>query len=357
MTIALDLGTFAMRSLRRRGKELVGRRSRSIAVSIADNPARRNYLKSTKAAFLVADGHLVLTGDAAADAAAFFELVPRDLLPRGEIPTADPVARQVFSAVVDALLPWSENPHEVCCFAQPGFPDTAAGGPEMEYRQEFVTRLIRLRGYQPLALYPATALVLCELGNTGFTGIGLALGSSACEISLVHRGMQIAVRRVARGGAWIDSELARAAKIWRYDSLGEQVLDLDKARQRKEAATLAGSTDSDGRLVADLYRSLLADIMQALADLLDSDARIPLLPRPLPVVCGGGPSQIAGFREVLTSRLREREVPVALSDPQFATDHQYALCRGCLIRAELERTDSPHARQKRSREPVAARLQ
>ncbi len=356
MTIALDVGSFAMRSLWRRGKELAGRRCRSVALSFADNPARRKYLQSSKASFLVADGHLVLAGDAAVDAAEFFELIPRDLFPWGEIPTADPVARQVISTVVDALLPWSEHPEEVCCFAQPGqFDSTNGGDPDLDSRAQFVTRLIRLRGYEPLPLHPATALVLSELGNAGFSGIGLVWGTSRCELSVVHRGVPLASRCVARGGTWIDSELARATKTWRYDALGEQVLDLDKARQRKEAATLAAPADADGRIVAELYGTLVAEIIDALSHLVESDGRIPLLPQPLPLVCGGGLSQMAGFRELLTSRLRNREWPVALSDPRFVSD-QYAVCRGCLIRAELERMDPPHAHQKRSRGQIAARI-
>jgi hypothetical protein len=342
MTIALDLGAFAMRSLRRRGNGLLAHRCRSVALSLADHAARRDYLQTSKASFLVADNFLVLPGDAAIDAAAFFELAPRDLFPNGEVPTADPVARQVISAVVDALLPWSAGPEEICCFTQPGRFHLPSGGDlAMDYRLQFVARLIRLRGYKPLPLHPATALILSELGNAGFTGIGLALGASACDMAVVHRGVQIASERVGRGGGWIDLELARATMTWRHDALGERVFDLENARKRKETATLAAPANADDRIVADLYMKLIAELVNAMSDLLDSDAQIPLLPQPLPFVCGGGPSQIAGFREMLTGKLRGRDFPVAFSSPRLVSDHNYAFSRGCLIRAELEQAAAP----------------
>lgn len=342
MTIALDLGTFAMRSLRRRGEELVAHRCRSVAVSLTDNAARRQYLLGLDASIWIADGFLVLPGDAAMEAATFFEIVPRELLPNGEIPTADPVARQVISAVVDGLLPWSQRPQEVCCFVQPGCRDRPAEGDTgLDRRLQFVSRLIRLRGYEPLPLNPATALILAELGNAGFTGIGLALGASGCDLSVVHRGVQLACGRLARGGGWIDQELARATKTWCRDALGAPVLDLEHARLRKEAVTLAIPANDDGRIVADLYRNLIANVVEVLCETLASHPQIPLLPQPLPIVCGGGPAQMAGFREMFKAGLGNWKFPVTLSSPRFVSDHVYAVGRGCLIRAELEHLAAP----------------
>jgi hypothetical protein len=343
MTIALDLGAYAMRSLRRRGKELLAHRCRSVAVSLADNAARRNYLQSAKMPILVADGYLVVPGDAALEAAAFFDVVPRDLLPDGEIPAEDPVARQVISAVVEGLLPWSARPQEVCCFTHAGRNDLTDASSAMDRRLQFVSRLIRLRGYEPLPLHPATALVLSELESAGFTGIGLAVGASAFNVAVVHRGMQIACERVARGGSWIDRELAWITKTSPRDALREEVLDLEGARRRKESADLDSPVGDDGRIVADLYRNLIADLLEVLSDLLESRAEIQLLPQPLPIVCGGGPAQIAGFSKMLTGALNGRKFPVALSGPRFVSDHEHTVSRGCLIRAELEQLASSPA--------------
>jgi len=356
MTIALDIGAYAMRSLRRRGKELVAHRCRSVAVSLADNAARRQYLQSSNASYLVAEGYLVLPGEAAVAASRFFETVLRDLLPGGEIPTADPVARQVISAVVEGLLPWSEGPQEVCCFTQPGRLDHVAGSEALEQRLQFVARLIRLRGYEPLPLNPATALVLAELGNSGFTGIGLALGASGCDLSVVHRGTQIACARLPRGSQWIDQELARATKTWCRDALDELVLDVENARLRNEAVSLLAPANDDGRIVAELYRNLIADLVEALGEMLASDPRIPLLPQPLPIVAGGGPAKIAGFQELFKAGIGGKKLPVAQSGLRLVSDHEYAVSRGCLIRAELEQSVEPHTQPKGCGERVKSRV-
>jgi hypothetical protein len=341
MTIALDPGAFAMRSLRRRRDELVSRRCRSIAASIRESDARRRWLDFTNVPYLRAEDYLVVPGSAATEADELFETIPRDLLPAGVIPIADPVTRQVISALVESLLPWSEHRGEICCYAQPGEPlDGANDDSPLERRMKFFARLIHLRGYHPVPLNPATALVLAELSEPGFSGIGVALGAASCEIAVVHRGNQIARGRLARGGRWIDEQLALRIKMYRRDSQGEQILDVEGARLRKESTSLNAAGDDDSRLVANLYRNLIAELVEVASETLVSDSRIALLPAPLPIVCGGGPARIDGFGELFHAEIDRQQLSVVVAGPRLVNDHEYAVARGCLIRAELEESAS-----------------
>jgi hypothetical protein len=336
MTIALDPGAFAMRSLRRRGDELVARRCLSIAASIRESDARRRWLDVANVPYLRAEDYLVLPGSAAAQADELFETIPRELLSSGMIPAADPVSRQVVSVLVEGLLPWSEHRQEVCCFTQPGGPLAGVDDSPLERRATFFSRLIHLRGYRPVPLNPATALVLAELGAAGFSGIGVALGAASCEIAVVHRGNQIAQGRLARGGRSIDEQFALRTRAYRRDSHGAQVLDVESARRLKESLSLSDTADDDSRLVADLYRNLIAELVEVLSETLVSDLQVALLPQPLPIVCGGGPARIEGFREMVRSEIDRQPLPVAVTGPGFVSDHEYAVARGCLIRAEVE---------------------
>jgi hypothetical protein len=337
MTIALDPGAFAMRSLRRNRDELLSRRCRSIAASIRESDARRHWLDFAKVPYFRAEDYLVLPGSAATEADELFETIPRDLLPAGLLPIADPVARQVLAMLVEGLLPWSEHRNEVCCFTQPGAPPAGIGGDSpLEMRREFFARLIHLRGYHPVALNPATALVLAELGEAGFSGIGVSLGAASCEIAVVHRGKQVAQGRLARGGRWIDEQFALRARTFRRDSFGEEVLDVEATRRRKESLTLNDAADGDSRLVADLYRNLIGELVEVLTETLATNVQIPLLPRPLSIVCAGGPARIGGFCELFGAVIDRQPLPVSVTGPHLVSDHEYAVARGCLIWAELE---------------------
>jgi hypothetical protein len=339
MTIAFDPGAFALRSLRRRGRELVARRCRTIAVAVADNEARRRWLKRSNLPHLVAEEFLVLPGDAAIEAESLFGATPRDLLPKGELPKSDPVTRQVIALLVDGMIPKAASPEEVCCFAHPGCEKRALhDDPTFDQRIQFFSRVIRLRGYHPLPLNPATALVLAEMGSSGFTGVGLALGSSGCDIAVVHRGNQIACGRLDWGGRRIDEQIAQRQPRLERDSTGQEVLDVEAGRKLKEAASLLSPESDVGRLVVDLYEKLIAELVGVLCTTLVSQSQIALLPQPLPLVCGGGPATIPGFAELLRRELLREQFPVSLASSRVAADSEYSVARGCLIHATLEQS-------------------
>ncbi|MBI3866744.1 MAG: hypothetical protein HY290_33095 [Planctomycetia bacterium] len=346
MTIALDLGGHALRSLRRRGDGLVARRCRSIAACVADNEARRRWLAASKIPHLVAEECLVIPGDAAIEAEGLCEALPIDLLPNAELPAGDPVTRQVLAALVDGLLPRPMSRGVVCCFTQPGYHESLVADPESgDQRLEFFTRLIHLRGYRALPVNPATALVLAELGSHGFTGIGISPGASGCELAVVHRGQQLTCARLARGGRWIDEQIARRQELVRRDSAEEIVLDLDGARAQKEDTSFMSSMSPKALAVGEICRQNIAEIAEALAGMLASDPRLALLPQPLPVVCCGGPTQIAGFAEQLERELDRCNPAVDLEAPWVVPDSEFTIARGCLIRATVEESVASHAAQ------------
>ena len=339
MTIAFDPGAFALRSLRRRGRELVARRCRTIAVTVSDNDARRRWLERSNLPHLVAEKFLVLPGEAAIEAEGLFGAIPRDLLPNGELPKSDPVTRQVIAMLVDGMLPWSSHPQEVCCFSQPGCEKRVLhDDPTFDQRMQFFSRIIRLRGYHPLPLNPATALVLAELGSAGFTGVGIVLGASGCDVAVVHRGSQIACGRLPRGGRWIDEQLARRQHVLEGNSSGRDEVDVEAGRRQKEAASLLAPGNEAGRQVVDLYGNLIAELVEVLCETLASQSQIALLPQPLPLVCGGGTAKIPGFKDLFESELLRQQFPVALAGLRMAADSEYSVARGCLIHATLEQS-------------------
>ncbi|HEY2251389.1 MAG TPA: hypothetical protein VGH74_10030 [Planctomycetaceae bacterium] len=355
MTIAFDPGAFAFRSLRRRGRELVARRCRTIAVTLADNEARRRWLERSNLPHLVAEGFLVLPGDAAVEAENLFGTIPRDLLPHGALPKSDPVTRQVIARLIDGMLPPASQPQEVCCFAQPGCEERMLhDDPTFDERMQFFSRIIRLRGYQPLPLNPAAALVLAELGSVGFTGVGIALGASGCDVAIVHQGRQMACGRLARAGRWIDEQIARKQQTPTDSSTHDEVLDVDACRTQKEAASLLASHDDVGRHVVERYENLIGDLVKVLRETLDSHPAIALLRQPLPLVCGGGPARIPGFKEALERELLRQEFPVVLAGLRLVAESEYSVARGCLIHATLD--ESALAAHDERRGPSAREL-
>lgn len=337
MNVALDLGSHACRSLRLREGTLARRRCRSIVALLTDGEAQRTWLKRLQIPSVPCDEHLAVPGDFAEELAKLFPVACQDLLAEGKVPYADPVTRQLLALLVETLLPPATDEDHVCCFTHPGFGHSrGAARSDFDRRLEFVSRLIRLRGYEPRPVHPAVALALAEMEPERYAGIAVCLGASGCDLALVRHGEPVATLRLPRGGRWIDEELARHARLFCLDPFGERIFDLEAARRRKETFSLTAPRGGEQQLVADLYRKLIDEIVQGIERLHASpQAGTASASPPLTIVAAGGPTQIEGFLELLHTA-----VPGSAGTIRRAPTDEYATCRGCLIHATLARKPS-----------------
>lgn len=338
MSVALDLGAHALRSLMCRGDALRARRQRSAYAITPDVPAQRDMLRQARIGFANCDGNLVLMGDSAIEMARVFDVPALDLLPAGMVPTNNPVARQILAILVDSLLGAPQEADEVCCFIQPA--QVVDSRDERAESQEFFRRLIRIKGFQPLAMTAGQALVFAELARDGFSGIAAVLGASGCELTVAHRGVPMFSRSIPRGGRWLDEQVARLCDMIRHDASGRVRNDVDQASRLRESArsALLSPTIEAERHLQFAYHDLANHLCGEILRSLEETPRIGELPAPVSVVFGGGLFETPGLADLVSQKLMAMRLPVSIRAPRVAQRGQYAVARGCLINAELEIT-------------------
>ncbi|MEX0703854.1 MAG: hypothetical protein WD069_17275 [Planctomycetales bacterium] len=333
MTVALDVGAHRIRSLRRDEDRLLALSCRALYAVLPDSASQRDLLEQARISYAVCEEDLVLMGDGAEEFARLFHAPTAPLFPDGRVPAGDPPARQIVAAFVEALLPPSGSAENVCCLTVPGGGSDAPGD---DAEWQFLSRLVKLRGYTPVLLSSAMAVVLAELADRAFTGIAIDFGAAKTELAVAHCGVQLARCGLARGGQWIDRELATRAERFAWDPAGNRYLDVEAVRRWKEQATLRPSAAAENGLLIELYEDLvnaaLAEAARAFAGTLDCRR----IPQPLPVVCSGGPARIPGFAPLLEQAWRRASIPVESDRIRIAAEDEYRTPRGCLIRAELE---------------------
>lgn len=342
MSIGLDLGARSFRSLRRGTNRLIGRACRSGYAVLPDIAAQRDLLQRASISYAHCEDNLVLLGDSAAEFSRTFQAPCLDLLPQGCVPREDPIARQISAILAESLLPTPQSEGEICCFTTPG----RARGMQMAGTDpaEFFTRVIKLRGYVPRRLNAGMAIVLADLVQEAFTGIGLTLGAAGCEVSLAHCGVEVAHCTVPRGGRWIDEQIAQGAQSYCWDVFGNKRLDLDHASRTKERAAGgdAQASAEDRQRLLELYRDLLTSVAETMTREFGRALRLHNVPQPLSLVCAGGGAELPGFCDLLQRQLEVVEFPIRLRDVRLAREEsQFTVARGCLVNAELESQIAP----------------
>ncbi len=98
---------------------------------------------------------------------------------------------------------------------------TVPGSERRDVSKEFLSRLIRMRGYEPLALSAADVVMLAEGSDTSFSGISVVIGAETSEVSISRLGITLVSTVIPVGADWIDIELARQFEIQMFDETGE----------------------------------------------------------------------------------------------------------------------------------------
>jgi hypothetical protein len=320
-----------VRSLRKQGSRLIGRAARAAFAVLPDTPRHRRLLDGGGIPFATAEGQLVLIGDEAVEYARLFREPVRSVLEAGRLPRENPLARQVLATVIEAVLPRASQPDEVCCLTLPG------GAVAGSHAAEFLIRLVRLAGYTPVVTRAGMALVLAELERSSFSGVGMTLGAATCELTVAHRGRELASVCLSRGGEWIDAQLAQQEGCWTWDADGQRRLDVEAVSRWKcdSSEPLAQASTPRAQALAAAYVVLVDALCAEAARVFDQVPAVGTLPRPLELIVGGGAALIPGFAGLLDERLRDAPLP-AFAPARVVCDTEYAIARGCLIRAELE---------------------
>jgi hypothetical protein len=305
MSIALDLGSWQFRSLRRQGDQLIARAGRAVYAVSQDNPARRKMLSERRVPFAEFGDHLVLFGDAADDWSKTWGMTAIPLCLNGRLQLDDRIVRQVVAALIEALLPLSENRHEYCCLTLPG---------DMSARErsttDFIAAVLRNCGYQPQFASQGLAIALAELSNCALTGIGINLGRAQSEFSIVRHGRELARCRIPRGFGMINHAVP--------------------SQQRPQDA------DAGPAEIKLSMPDLLREIIATAAFDMNRRPEWRALAAPVTIAVSGGITALPGFQDLLWSAIQHTSWPFGIRAVRIAADPQWAVCRGCLIQAELE---------------------
>jgi len=331
MSIALDIGTRHLRSLRREGGRLVGRKNHAVYLALPDRPGQRRILEKASIRFATCSGSLLVIGQAAIETSEMLEAPCIPLMIDNRMPPQDPIARQVLTSLIDCLLPPSNQSGEDCWVNLPG----AVDGESAERR--FFSQIIRLKGYVPQLVHPGLAVALAELGRSGFTGIGCDFGNGHTRASFVHHGVELCCMSLEKGGGWIDSRLAETEGCVVWDREGHQYWDTSAIARWKKANLISVHQpvcEREQRLSL-LCEELIVEALHEIGRQLAADRVVRTLKQPVPFVCSGGLSTIPGFCELLFDRVRDAHLPVAISEARSCADPDFTVTRGGLILAEL----------------------
>jgi hypothetical protein len=273
------------------------------------------------------DGELlVVCGAAAEKFAHMFNAETRRPMARGVLNPLEPTAVGVLEAIMGMLIPNAKQSGEIIAFSVPAAgPDINA---ELTYHESTIKNYLRTKGYNPLAVNEGLAVVLAELADESFTGIGISCGGGMCNVALSYLSIPSFTFSIAQGGDYIDASVGAVVNesATRVKAIKEEGLDLSRP-----------ATDKVTKALHIYYEKLIETLVEELGFALNRTQKLPRAEFELPLVLAGGTSMPHGFRERFEQILRRKPLPFAVGEVRIAADPLTVTARGTLVAALAER--------------------
>lgn len=327
MTAAIDFGSHRIRVLTLEGDRIQSRSFRSVYSVLPDSQEQRAMLARLGLPFAVCDSHLAVIGDYADELRCVNALPAVSIFNEGQIASDDPPARQILNVLVESMLEKADD-GAYCGVIGPGSFTQGSGSPE------FLEKIVGLRGYTSVPVTAGQAIILAEGVNDRFSAIGISFGAQCCDIALVARGNLIDREVVAKGGDWMNLQLARQNDQYVYDREGKCYLDTDSVAGWKEASfrSLEKRDSVLEHTLCNLYLEMLNDVVAGIEVLLHRNG---IKSGRSPVICGGGVSMVGGFEDAFRQTLRAGRLNAEQVGEIRLVNDPLAVARGGLIHVEL----------------------
>ena len=98
------------------------------------------------------------------------------------------------------------------------------------YHQHIINDFLFGLGYTPKPIHEGLAVIYAELAEENFTGLGLSFGGGMTNVCLANLSVPVVNFSIARGGDWIDKQVARVVNqpVSAVTAWKESNLNLDK---------------------------------------------------------------------------------------------------------------------------------
>jgi len=320
----LDVGTAFIYASEKVGDRVIFNIARDAFVDMPYSDHLKTILGREGVKYIQTDNKLYVLGD---DALRFANLFQRNLrrpMEFGVISPQEKEALPFIKILITDAIGSRRATGEVVYYSTPAPPVDAEF--DVLYHQQIIQGILSDLGYTPKPMNEGLAVIFSELAEENFTGLGLSFGGGMVNVCLANLSVSLISFSIARGGDWIDKQVARVVNepISLITSFKESSLDLEKKGNlsRIEQALV-------------IYYDLLLDYVASHLKIQLEKSGIHL-EKPLTIAIAGGTAKPSGFLKRFKNIIQRYQLPFALAEVYLAPQPLQATVKGTLIAAIVD---------------------
>lgn len=322
----LDIGTAFLVCAEKAGNEVVFRSERNAFFEIEKNDFTKNMLDSSKVKYIIKDDKMYVVGDEALEFANIFNKETRRPLSSGIVSPKEKEALPMVELLIKTLLEQPSSEGELVYYSVPGEPLDANFN--VIYHERILNEFLKKIGYTPKPINEGYAIVLSELANNGFTGIGLSFGAGMVNVCLSFKAVPVFKFSLTKAGDWIDQQVSMAVNetASKVCSIKESSLDLTKTTNLTKIESA----------LSIYYNHLIEYVIENMKDEFSRTEKMPRIDKPVDIVLSGGTSMPKGFAERFKENFIKLKFPLAIGEVKIASNPLKAVAKGALVAANAD---------------------
>lgn len=322
----VDIGTMFVKCAVKEGDEIVFRSQRNAFFEVDHTDFTKKILNNSNVKYIVKEKKLYVIGDEALQFANMFNKETRRPLSRGVISPTEKEALPIMELLIKSVVGTPTCEGEIVYFSVPGEPLDADFN--VLYHIKMIEGFLKSLGYAPTPINEAHAIILSELGEEEFTGIGLSFGGGMVNVCLSFMSVPIFKFSVAKSGDWIDQQVAMAVNetASRVSAVKESSLDLNKTK---------GVSKIESALSI-YYNHLIEYVIENIKQEFTRAKKMPQIANPIPIILSGGTSLPKGFCQRFKEILDHLKLPISVGDVRMAGQPLRSVAKGALVAASVD---------------------
>ncbi len=324
MAKGLDVGTMNIVSAKPNGSQIDLVRQRNLFVELDWSDIAERMLSRSDVLYIKNGKSVYVVGEDALNFANIFNKETRRPMQAGILSRNEKSAIPMIKLIVERVVGKPDGKSEPVYFTCPAKPIDAPI--DTLYHQKTLEAILGSLGFRAQPLNEGMAAVYSELADHNFTGLGISFGAGMTNVCLSYYAVPVSQFSVARGGDWIDRQVAQATgtPVDRVTSFKEKDFSLD-------FATHVG--DLQGAL--SIYYDSLLDYVVKAVERQSRDAKIEE-GLDVPCIVTGGTAAPAGVLHAFDKKLKDADLPFRVKWVKAARSPLFSVARGALVASQAE---------------------
>jgi len=324
--VGIDIGTSTIVAGQSKDKDIRLVRQSNVFFTVPRSRFTKRILTENRVPHFELEGLFYIIGYAAEDFANMFSCDTRRPIAEGLLSPKEPYGINVMNEIIGTLIQKPKKLGETICFSIPGEPFDRATG-SVVYHESMIKRTLTAIGYLPVSINEGQAVVMSELADNAFTGVGISMGGGMCNVCFAYLSVPIVTYSIQKAGDYVDSMAGRsvAESATKIKAIKEEGLDL--LEEPKDRISMA---------LQIFYDDVISSLVESMRKVFSLTDTIPKISRPVPIVLSGGTAMPNGCKEKLERELKKVRLPIEISTIRVSEDPLHATVKGALIRAMSE---------------------